>query len=147
MKAHNRASKPLSAQWYSDPLDEALTDELELVQACIRECKFDILDAAIEARHKTLYSRPSTSCCGARPRRLSAENNNNNNNNIFSSSVNNLEIAGFHLNNNSAKRTNSGVNSKYTLVHTASSVNMSGRLNNFCYCNDDNANNNTVSNT
>lgn len=52
-----------------DPLDERLAEELRLVEACVRETDpFDPLREAVEESNHLLYTRPSTSCNGARPR-------------------------------------------------------------------------------
>ncbi|ORC92479.1 putative leucine-rich repeat protein (LRRP) [Trypanosoma theileri] len=62
-----------------DPLKVSLCDEYMFLQQCIRESGFDALDAAVEDETRSLYTRPQTSCAGARPRRssLSAHVNNN----------------------------------------------------------------------
>lgn len=58
---------------YVDPTDVKLSEELRLVQDCIREDNYnDLLTEAVEAPHRQLYSRPSTSCAGARLRLKSA---------------------------------------------------------------------------
>lgn len=52
-----------------DPLDDALAEELQLVEALVRETDaFDPLLAAVDAANGSAYTRPSTSCSGARPR-------------------------------------------------------------------------------
>ncbi|KAH9589291.1 hypothetical protein LSM04_005918 [Trypanosoma melophagium] len=51
-----------------DPLNVSLCDEYMFLQQCIRECGFDALDAAVEDETRPLYTRPQTSCAGARPR-------------------------------------------------------------------------------
>ncbi|CCW60799.1 unnamed protein product [Phytomonas sp. EM1] len=52
---------------FIDPLDAALTEELALLQDCIRNTRFDdALDRAMEMQHREVYTRPSTSAA-ARP--------------------------------------------------------------------------------
>ena len=54
---------------HADPLEDRLADELRLVEACVRETDpFDPLREAVEEANQLTYTRPSTSCNGARPR-------------------------------------------------------------------------------
>ncbi|CAD2217476.1 Leucine rich repeat, putative [Angomonas deanei] len=52
---------------YFDPMDAALAEELRLVQESLRETGYDPLDQGVEDANKAVYTRPSTSCQGARP--------------------------------------------------------------------------------
>jgi hypothetical protein len=60
---------PSTRAVHVDPLDEHLAEELRLVEACVREMDpFDSLLEAVEEANQLTYTRPSTSCNGARPR-------------------------------------------------------------------------------
>ncbi|KAG5480538.1 hypothetical protein LSCM1_06242 [Leishmania martiniquensis] len=64
-------SRPLAAPTpaHVDPLDDALAEELRLVEACVRGTDvFDPLLAAVEAANQHIYTRPSTSRSGAQRR-------------------------------------------------------------------------------
>ncbi|KAH8611598.1 hypothetical protein ERJ75_000955800 [Trypanosoma vivax] len=50
-----------------DPLDVSLRKEYMFLQRCIRECGLDGLDSAVAQGMQCVYSRPRTSCPGARP--------------------------------------------------------------------------------
>ncbi|KAK7195663.1 hypothetical protein NESM_000496100 [Novymonas esmeraldas] len=59
----------LPASVHVDPLDAAVAAELRLVEACVRDADaFDPLVTAVEEANQHTYTRPSTSCNGARPR-------------------------------------------------------------------------------
>ncbi|CAJ1988168.1 hypothetical protein conserved [Leishmania donovani] len=66
-EASRRLAMPVST--HVDPLDDALAEELRLVEECVRDADaFDALLAALDEANRHVYTRPSTSCSGAQPR-------------------------------------------------------------------------------
>ncbi|CBZ25726.1 conserved hypothetical protein [Leishmania mexicana MHOM/GT/2001/U1103] len=66
-EARRRLAAPVST--HVDPLDDALAEELRLVEECVRGADaFDALLAAVDEANRHVYTRPSTSCSGAQPR-------------------------------------------------------------------------------
>ncbi|CAG9572740.1 conserved hypothetical protein [Leishmania major strain Friedlin] len=66
-EASRRLAVPVST--HVDPLDDALAEELRLVEECARDVDaFDALLAAVDEANRHVYTRPSTSCGGAQPR-------------------------------------------------------------------------------
>ncbi|KPI90074.1 hypothetical protein ABL78_0827 [Leptomonas seymouri] len=60
---------PCGRAVHVDPLDNHLAEELQLVAECVRAMDpFDPLLEAVEEANQRFYTRPSTSCNGARPR-------------------------------------------------------------------------------
>ncbi|KAG5507027.1 hypothetical protein JKF63_05773 [Porcisia hertigi] len=65
--ANQRRTAPFSV--HVDPLSDGLAEELRLVEECIRNTDaFDPLLAAVDEANRRVYTRPSTSGSGARPR-------------------------------------------------------------------------------
>ncbi|KAG5480868.1 hypothetical protein LSCM4_06436 [Leishmania orientalis] len=66
-EASRRLAAPTTA--HVDPLDDALAEELRLVEECVRDTDaFDSLLAAVEEANQHVYTRPSTSHNGAQRR-------------------------------------------------------------------------------
>ncbi|GET87940.1 hypothetical protein, conserved [Leishmania tarentolae] len=66
-EARRRRAAPVSI--HVDPLDDALAEELRLVEECVRDADaFDPLLTAVNEANRHAYTRPSTSCSGAQPR-------------------------------------------------------------------------------
>ncbi|KPA82680.1 hypothetical protein ABB37_02505 [Leptomonas pyrrhocoris] len=60
---------PTGGNVHVDPFDDRLAEELQLVESYVRETDpFDPLLEAVEEANQQVYTRPSTSCSGARPR-------------------------------------------------------------------------------